>query len=148
MHTYDIQTARSILNRNVELSDTGCWEYKGTLHKITGYGIAHINRMQTTAHRLLYKVMVGDVSEDLHLDHLCRNRSCVNPEHLEPVTFSQNISRSPIALSVINRNRTHCINGHLLSADNIYSPPSRPNKRVCRTCSRRRTKEFLERKRG
>jgi hypothetical protein len=76
--------------------DTGCWEWLG-FRKNTGYGqFRHKGRTQP-AHRFFYRLYVGEIPDGLHLDHLCRNRLCVNPEHLEPVTREENVRRGATA---------------------------------------------------
>lgn len=97
-----------------------------------GYGWAFVLRKQVLAHRYFYERLVGPIPEGLTLDHLCRNRACVNPAHLEPVTLRVNILRG-MAVSAVNARKTHCSQGHELSGDNIR--PYR-GRRVCRTCRR------------
>lgn len=72
----------------------------------SGYGQIRVNGTTTYTHRLAYEVFVGPIPEGLHLDHLCRNRACCNPHHLEPVTSGENTRRGEPA------NRTHCPEGH------------------------------------
>ena len=92
---------------------TSCWVWEAG--KIRGYGyFALTHRKSVKAHRFAYELMVGPIPEGLCIDHLCRNHSCVNPEHLEAVTLSVNIRRG--LLSEVNRERgrqvTHCPRGH------------------------------------
>lgn len=72
---------------------TGCWLYTGP-KGAKGYGRIMIDRQNRLAHRHFYEQLVGPIPEGLQLDHLCRNTSCVNPDHLEPVTPIENIRRS------------------------------------------------------
>jgi len=88
-------TIADIRSRIVVDDQTGCWVWTG--QKSDGYGrVKYRNRFQRV-HVLLYREMVGPVPDGLELDHKCRNRSCVNPSHLEPVTNLENHRRSPQA---------------------------------------------------
>lgn len=70
----------------------GCWMWTGTIGK-KGYGCIFISRKRYEAHRLVYELLVGPIPEGLEIDHLCEVHGCVNPDHLEPVTGSENIAR-------------------------------------------------------
>ena len=109
----------------------GCWRWKGTISD-TGYGVLSINHKPNYAHRLAYQFMIGQIPEGLTLDHLCRNRTCVNPAHLEPVTAGENVLRGN-SLNAINKRKTICVHGHPLSGDNLYTRPDNGN-RQCKTC--------------
>lgn len=103
-----------------------CWEWTG--RRRSGYGVAELVGT-TSAHRVAYVLLVGPIPEGLQLDHLCRNRACVNPDHLEPVT---NLVNSRRALW-----RHHCRKGHPLTPENTYWRPT-PRKglgpRQCAIC--------------
>lgn len=126
--------------------DNGCWEWIGTKNR-GGYGVfTHCGRFWF-AHRFCYLSMRGSIPDGLVIDHLCRNHSCINPDHLEPVTSSENIKRGFVGESTRNRyaRQTHCIHGHEYTPENTYRRPSGYRGRICRTCYReayrRRRKE-------
>jgi hypothetical protein len=111
---------------------TGCWQWTGFVDKNTGYGGFWFERRPIPAHRASYTLFKGPIPIGLEIDHLCRNRPCVNPEHLEAVTKKVNVLRGE-GLSAVHKRKTHCIRGHLLSGENM-----RQDKwgRVCRKCKR------------
>lgn len=75
---------------------TGCWEWKRSLTS-KGYGHLTINNKQILAHRFLYEQQYGPIPEGYELDHLCGNKACINPLHLEPVSHAENCRRGPRA---------------------------------------------------
>jgi len=81
-----------------------CWLWTASTRR--GYGQFVINNKPTPAHRFAYEQLVGDIPRGLQLDHLCRVRNCVNPEHLEPVTSRENILRGEGICAVAARNGT------------------------------------------
>lgn len=81
---------------------TGCWEWQGSISQ-AGYGNISRNRRTNVTHRYVYELLVGKIPEGLVLDHTCNNRRCCNPSHLQPVTRSENSSRSHGAQAHLNR---------------------------------------------
>lgn len=100
-----------------------------------GYGALSIFGQRVYAHRFSYELHVGPIPEGLVIDHLCRNRLCVNPDHLEPVTSQENVRRGHEALGV-RQYATHCKNGHEYTPENTLITVE--GWRSCRTCSRER----------
>lgn len=113
--------------------DGDCWIYTGTLNP-EGYGhMSHQNRVQPV-HRLAYEALVGPIPQGLHIDHLCRRRSCFNPGHLEPVTVRENLLRGEGPPAVFAR-RENCDKGHPFDQVNTLVRGDRGG-RKCRACHR------------
>ena len=106
-----------------------CWEWTASLRR--GYGQFSLNGKQITAHRFSYELVNGKIPKELELDHLCRNHSCVNPDHLEAVTHRENILRGE-TLQAINARKTHCIQGHEFTPENTYQDKSYRQCKICR----------------
>lgn len=113
-------------------SPTGCWLWTGPQDP-RGYGRFWFEQKPSRAHRRSYEWLVGPIPEGLVLDHLCRVRNCVRPDHLEPVTNRENILRgvSPTARNAV---KTHCSQGHPYDSSNTYVRPG--GGRDCRACKR------------
>jgi len=130
-HANSVPVRERIL-RNIEVvTESGCWIWMSDLNN-GGYGLLKFGRKRELAHRISYREFRGSIPEGLELDHLCRVRCCVNPDHLEPVTKKENVNRSPRCLNKLSR--THCKRGHPWSEENTYWINSQ--KRLCRVCSR------------
>ena len=116
-------------HRNYKVVD-GCWLWTGHLNN-KGYGkFSEDWRIKVYAHRWAYQRFVGPIPDGLQIDHLCRNRACVNPAHLEAVTPRVNQRRSPLCRA----HKTHCVNGHPFDEVNTYVRSD--GSRQCRTCRR------------
>jgi hypothetical protein len=116
----------------VELDDAGCWMFTGCRCK-KGYGrISAVPRRMLIAHRVVYEAFLGPIPDGLTIDHLCHNKGCVNPGHLEPVTQAENKRRWGLTV-------THCRHGHEFTDDNIDQAWLRlKGWRRCVTCKKQR----------
>lgn len=122
--------ARRLRSRSTIDPDTGCWTWIGAINH-DGYGQMYLDGLTVRAHRVSYVQHLGPIPEGLEIDHLCRNRACINPFHLEPVLHAENIRRSSEALG-IRQYATHCKWGHEFTAENTYLVDG---KRTCRPCN-------------
>ncbi len=122
----------------------GCWEFTGRLDR-EGYGIQWVTDVgNRRSHRLAYEYFVGPIPDGLTIDHLCRNRACCRPDHLEAVTIGVNIHRGNTA-AAINAAKTHCPAGHAYDEGNTHVRKS--GQRECRMCMRDRSRRQRARKR-
>ena len=114
--------------------NSGCWLWEAQVSK-EGYGRFHTAEgKQGWSHRISYELFKGAIPEGLHLDHICRNRICCNPEHLEPVTPTENCFRGESHIPK-NKIKTHCKNGHEFNDKNTYWFSYRETMhRKCRAC--------------
>lgn len=113
----------------------GCWQWNGYIDR-NGYGMAWIEGKHRLAHRLFYAEYVGDLINGLTIDHLCKNRSCVNPDHLQQVTQSVNAKRG----KKDNFNPI-CPQGHVKDKkiiDRGYETM------ICSTCKRMRQQKYAD----
>lgn len=132
---------RERFDAQVEVADNGCHLWTGVVNSYGYPRLAMAGRSYVAAHRFIYQEEVGPLIEGMAIDHLCRTRHCVNPDHLEQKTIGENTmapgSQSPSAL---NAAKTHCVHGHEFSRENTYVSPK--GARACRACRRNRaTKE-------
>lgn len=132
----------------------GCWVWTAGKNAY-GYGAIRRSGKTRMAHRVAYEMKHGSIPNNLPLDHLCRNRACVRPSHLEPVSLGENLLRGN-TITARNKARTHCPQGHPYSKDNTYirrlycrcQHGRRGNGvgRWCKICARFKSKWFARRK--
>lgn len=116
----------------VDEAENGCWIWTATTSR-GGYGMFMLDKLRA-AHRVSYMNFVGPIPDGMDLDHLCRVRHCVNPQHLEPVTAWENWNRGTNPAAV-NSRKTHCIRGHEFTPENTIT--RRNGGRGCKACSQR-----------
>ena len=132
----------------VELLENGCWRWQGVVSK-WGYAVFVPNgtRAGIAAHKWAYRKYIGPIPEGLEPDHICRNRACVNPWHLEPVTHRVNVLRGQGAAAK-NARKTHCPRGHPYSPENTYFIKARFGKaRLCKRCNSENCRKHQSNKR-
>jgi len=121
----------------------GCWVWNAARDR-HGYGVFQLERRARIAHQVSYEWTKGARTPGLHIDHLCRNRACVNPDHLEQVTARENQMRSPIAVTAVNAMRTVCKSGHAFTEENTMYRKS--GGRACRECARAANRAWYRQK--
>lgn len=129
------------LSERYKVADNGCWLWTGAI-TTDRYGFFDVSGKKLSAHRYFYEFWTSTrIPHRMQLDHLCRQRSCVNPSHLEIVTPRENTLRSlPYSMKA---RQTECLHGHPLSGDNLYRKPN--GSRECRICRQMQMKVFYRR---
>jgi len=133
---YARRPVKERLLEKVVAGPNGCIVWVGAKDR-SGYGRINVKERARLAHRISYQHLVGEIPDGLELDHLCRNPSCINPNHLEPVTRKVNTDRGLCAETHRKRfaAQTHCKHGHEYTPENTYRAP-KTGKRHCKTCAR------------
>ena len=121
----------------VRVAASGCWEWTAAIIQTSGYGQFQSARPSTSVltHRIAYEALVGAIPEGLTIDHLCRNKLCCNPDHLEPVTRGENSRRA-----IMQNRPTRCPHGHEYAPENTITKHRADGQvnRTCRTCTEAR----------
>lgn len=125
-------------------TDTGCWEWAAAISN-SGYGVLTLAkpRRNAFAHRVSYEAFTGPIPDGMQVDHLCRNRICVNPEHLEAVSPRTNVLRGN-TVAAAQASKVSCDHGHEFTPENTYV--TRWGRRQCRACNRARSASYRARK--
>lgn len=115
-----------------------------------GYGRVFVDGRARRAHRVMWELVNGPIPDDLTIDHLCRIRACINPDHMELVTVAENSRRATrgkwIARSIRPRLVEECQNGHPYNDENTRIDAR--GRRSCRVCARLRQAEYVRRRAG
>lgn len=130
------------LVRARRITDLGCWEWQGSVTNC-GYGQIFVSGRMRTVHRVSFEMFIGPIADGVEIDHLCSNRRCFQPDHMELVSHAEN-------MRLRSDRQTHCKWGHEFTPENTRlrnrskRGGGRGFERVCRACARRRYHEAAE----
>lgn len=138
---------RKLLSRRV-VDEAGCWTSFKNKPAPNGYTVIPVMKVPRHAHVVMYLLTYGEPGRELEFDHLCRNRACYNPDHVEPVTHQENMRRSPLLGRHDNRPSreiTDCPQGHEYTEENTVW--TKKGHRQCRECAKANSKlQYQKRK--
>lgn len=112
-----------------------------------GYGRISLGNIEYGAHVVAYRLFKGSIPHEKNVDHICRNRACINPDHLRLLTVKEN-TLSGIGATAIHARKTHCFRGHLFNEENTYHPKKNRRYRQCRTCLRVSFKKYDQKRKA
>lgn len=134
-------TKSHYLRKIVRLSrvnQNGCWVWQGYKNKL-GYGRMNFRGKVRYTHRIIME-LIGEIkNESLVVDHVCRNSSCCNPNHLRMVTQQTNSIENSESIPAANAKKTHCKRGHEFTEENTYRFASFKGRRLCKICRNKQT---------
>lgn len=140
-----IRSLDDLFDRTIPEPNSGCWLWAGWVGR-NGYAKPGAFGRYQLAHRLAYELAKGPIPKGLQIDHLCRVRSCVNPDHLRVATCQQNILCGE-GHAAKNAVKTHCKWGHEFDEENTIRAFQRGSlKRKCRECNKRECREYKQRR--
>jgi hypothetical protein len=111
--------------------ENDCLVWTAPLDK-DGYGSFYLRRRNRRAHRVAWYDMHGEIPDGMVINHICRNRACVNTQHLQVVTIRENVLKDSTTISAINARKTHCRKGHPF--DRVYKSSKGGKQRSCSIC--------------
>lgn len=133
------------INSNTLKSPSGCWEWQGSRNH-GGYArMTFRGNSNTRVHRIMYEVFKGKIPYTIVINHKCRVRHCINPDHLELKTIGENVLMGE-TLPAKQLLRTHCPRGHEYNEENTYI--TKVGGRDCRPCGREQAREYRRRRSG
>lgn len=144
---YEEKARNRFLSKIAHCPTTGCWLWLGTMLS-RGYGVFKWRAQPHLAHRISLRFAGREIKPSLTVDHLCRTKSCVNPDHLEVVSVRENLLRAPNSPSTKNLQKSHCKNGHPLFGENllVVPRPSGRTERWCKTCTAATSRAYRQRR--
>lgn len=145
MDTLRLLTSKITFSGDHLYQGTPCWLWKLKVNPHSGYAFISINSERNYVHRLMYELLIGPIPPGLQVDHLCENKRCCNPAHLEPVTRLENVQRH-FKRHPVNPPLEYCSKGHAFTPENTVTYKYRKRKRDCKLCKRARdVKAYLKR---
>ena len=133
---FDAPELPTQIAEKISIDERGCWNWTADRTE-RGYGQVKWKGRTRRVHRVTYELLVGPLATGLTIDHLCRNRACANPAHLELVTNRTNVLRG-VGVTAQNAAKTHCLKGHPLDGHNLIVTGSH---RRCRACANQRNRD-------